>query len=114
MYFVCSKNGNYKKSDNGKRKTDEKRPGSSIKPSKKINGTCLSRITASWRGDGSVLVWYLPKHTGHNPLKDPIAFLSLPSKVKEAIRQKGSMGVPIPRIIEGTMVHKSMLTLNLT
>ena len=108
-YFVCSRYCEAQKNAWKKRKTDQKRPGKAMRESVKINGVCLARLTATFSKEGTVRVWYLPHHSGHDPEKNSLAHLRLPENIKEEIIIKGSQGVPISRIIEGTpLILKSI------
>ena len=69
--------------------------------SRKINGTCISRIYANHFSDGHVEVEYIPAHTGHELDRSELNYLPLPGSIKEEVATTLSLGVNPSRILSG-------------
>ena len=55
----------------------------------------------TYHSDSSVSVWHIPTHSGHDNRKDPVSVFPIPENIKENVRQKGLIGIPVERIIRG-------------
>ena len=97
--FVCCQDGHYRghKSCNMSEKT---RPHQKI--SRKMNGTCISRMYVDVHEARHVTVRYIPTHTGHKPDCMELKVLPLPESTKEEVSLKLSQGIPTKRILQGT------------
>ena len=71
------------------------------KPSRKLNGMCISRMKASITQNGEVKVIYIATHCGHSLSQKEIIHLPVPRSMKESIARKLSDGIPIDRILDG-------------
>ena len=54
--------------------------------------------------DHHVEVTYISAHTGHELGTSELPFLTVPKSIKESISLKLSQGVPIQRIMDGTLI----------
>ena len=69
--------------------------------SKRMERPFLARMNVSIETEGTVKVWYVSGHTGHNPSLLESQFLPLPASCKDKMIQKLTMGVTIERVLEG-------------
>jgi hypothetical protein len=96
-YYVCCRDGKYEENKKP-RFTKAKRPNQ--RPSRKLSGTCTSRIYVNEFCDGHVEVTYIAGHTGHELGVCELPHLSLPASVKDTVAMKLSLGIPADRIME--------------
>ena len=99
LFYVCCRSGKYK--ENIKPRTSSKQRIYQ-KDSRKINGTCLSRMYVDNFEDGHVEVEYISAHTGHTL---EIKYLPLPFSTKEEVATKLSLGVNSTRILNGKITY---------
>lgn len=71
------------------------------RPSRKIDGICISRMYAKRCSSGRVEVRYISSHTNHNLSLEQAKFVPLPKDVKHSISLKLSQRIPIDRILDG-------------
>ena len=104
-YFVCCRDGHYRghKSCNVSEKI---RPHQKI--SRKMNGTCISRMYVDVHEARHVTVRYIPTHTGHKPDCMELKFLPLPESTKEEVSLKLSQGIPTKRILQGIYIQSNI------
>ena len=107
-YFSCSRDGLYRENKWNERKTEKKHMKENKKSSRKLGDhRCLSRLYVSVVSNGSVEVEYLPVHTNHSlMIREEAKHLPLPQSVKDCVSQKLLAGVPIPRVLQGSCIHK--------
>ena len=98
LFYICCRSGKYRQNTK-QRLTSEKRVNQ--KDSRKLNGTCLSRMYVNNFYDGHVEVEYIPAHTGHILSHDEIKHLPLPQTTKEEVATKLSLGINPSRILDG-------------
>ena len=95
FYYVCCRDGKY--TENKKPRINSgKRPNQ--RPTRKLNGTCISRMYVNEFLDGHVEVSYIKGHTGHEL---GVCELSIPASTRETVAMKISLGIPAERIMEG-------------
>ena len=87
------------------RKTQECRPGKGKKPSRKLGSPCISRMYCTREPGGCVRVQYIQTHTNHNLSIGELKHMPLPAGTKQKVAMQLSKGVPIPRILEGTLMY---------
>ena len=102
-YYVCCRDGKYEENKKP-RFTKAKRPNQ--RPSRKLSGTCTSRIYVNEFCDGHVEVTYIAGHTGHELGVCELPHLSLPASVKDTVAMKLGLGIPADRI----MAYKDVIT----
>ena len=73
--------------------------------SRKIDAVCVSRMYATRHRSGVVSVKYVSSHTNHDLSLTQAKFLPLPKDVKDGIAIKLSLGIPIDRILDGTVME---------
>lgn len=97
-YYVCCRDGKY--AENKKpRITGKKRPNQRL--TRKLNGTCTSRMYVNEFQDGHAEVTYIKGHTGHELGVCELPYLSIPASIRETVAMKISLGIPPERIMEG-------------
>lgn len=77
--------------------------------SRKIDAVCILRMYATCRHSGVVSVKYVSSHTNHDLSLAQAKFLPLPKDVKDGIAIKLSLGIPIDRILDGTVTKITQL-----
>ena len=84
---MCCRDGHYRghKSCNVPEKTQPHQ-----KISRKMNGTCISRMYVDVHEARHVTVRYIPTHTGHKPDCIELKFLPLPESTKEEVALSGN------------------------
>lgn len=97
-YYSCCRDGNYQDRER-KRKTSQTRPHQ--KPSRKMNGLCISRMYVNEYIDNHVEVTYISAHSGHELGKTELQYLPLPQSTKDEVATKVSIGIPADRIKQG-------------
>jgi hypothetical protein len=69
--------------------------------SRKLDGYCLSRITAKKERGGKVSVQYIRTHTNHTPGIAEAKHIPLPQTVKREVRGKFGQSVKLESILDG-------------
>ena len=85
MFYVCCRSGKYQENIKP-RLTTKKRVNQ--KDSRKLNGTCLSRMYVTNFEDGHMEVDYIPAHTGHTLSHSELKHLPIPANTKEEVATK--------------------------
>ena len=101
-YYVCCCDGKYAENKRS-RITSGKRPYQ--RPTRKLNGTCTSRMYVNKFQDGHVELTYVKGHTGHELGVCELPHLSIPASIRETVAMKISLGIPAERIMEGKVYH---------
>ena len=99
-YFVCCRDGNYR---GHKLSAVSQKECPHQKSSRKMNGTCISRMYVDLHESKRVTVRYIPTHTGHKPGYIELKFLPLPESTKDEVTLKLAQGIPSKRILQGTL-----------
>ena len=73
------------------------------KPSQKMNAMCFARMYIDELSDGSVMVTYIPAHTGHIPGPAEQRFLPLPVSIQGAVSSKLALEIPAKRVLWGNI-----------
>ncbi len=97
-YFVCCRSGTFLGNPK-QRITSKKRLHQ--KESRKINGTCISRMYVDEYKSCHINVQYISAHTGHELGPNELKYLQLPKSTKEEVSMKISAGIPPERILQG-------------
>ena len=63
-------------------------------PTRKLNGTCTSRMYVNKFQDGHVELTYVKGHTGHELGVCELPHLSIPASIRETVAMKISLGIP--------------------
>ena len=105
-YYVCCRDGKYEENKKP-RFTKAKRPNQ--RASRKLSGTCTSRIYVNEFCDGHVEATYIAGHTGHELGVCELPHLSLPASVKDTVAMKLSLGIPADRIMEGKHTRRVVI-----
>ena len=74
------------------------------KESRKINGTCISRMYVDELKSGRITVQYVSAHTGHELGPQELKYLQLTESTKEEVYMKIGQGIPPKRILQGIIV----------
>ena len=74
------------------------------KESRKINGTCISRMYVDELKSGWITVQYVSAHTGHELGLQELKYLQLPESTEEEVSMKIDLGIPPERILQGIIV----------
>lgn len=97
-YYVCCRDGDYR----GHKSCSEpskNRPHQKI--SRKMSGTCISRMYVDLHVSKRVTVRYIPTHTGHKPAYNELKFLPLPESTKDEVSLKLAQGISSKRVLQG-------------
>ena len=95
VYYVCCRS--YKPTVRDSTTSEQRRDTKS----KRMERPCLARMNVSIETEGTVKVWHVSRHTGHNPSLQESHFLPLPASCKDKMIQKLTMGVTIKQVLEG-------------
>lgn len=101
-YWICGRDGQ-KKEHTSTCDLKKRRPNQ--KPSRKLNDTCLSRMTVDHLASHNVRVTYYAAHTGHTLNTGELTHLPLPTSTSEVVEKKLSIGVTAERILQGTQEY---------
>ena len=103
FYFACCRDGRVRESSTTSNSTKTR----ARRESRKINAVCISRMYVTRQSSGAVGVKYISSHTNHDLSLAQVKFLPLPKDTKDSIAIKLSLGIPIDRIMDGTLKYNN-------
>ena len=99
--FSCCRDGE-QRGNTSVRKTDKKR---NPKTSRKLNGFCFARITATeCLSTGVVTVYYIATHTNHDLTLDECKHLPLPQSVRKTVQEMLAKDISMDKVLDSKLL----------